>query len=200
MHFSINFDVNKVARIICHFYEQQVTERNREFLLDEPTRDSIMQMARVLVDADSPKFGVVLCGTFGNGKTTMLYAVRKTIHYLFDRGVISMRDFNSCIPLLPVKDVMVRARDDKGYRELKTVDILMIDDVGTEPKEVMDYGTISTPIVDILEARYNLMKFTLLTTNLTPSELSEKYGPRLADRFREMFHVIGFDHPSYRSR
>jgi DNA replication protein DnaC len=95
---------------------------------------------------------------------------------------------------------MVRARDDKGYRELKTVDILMIDDVGTEPKEVMDYGTISTPIVDILEARYNLMKFTLLTTNLTPSELSEKYGPRLADRFREMFHVIGFDHPSYRSR
>jgi DNA replication protein DnaC len=75
----------------------------------------------------------------------------------------------------------------------------MIDDIGIEPKEVMDFGTITTPVVDLLEARYNRLKYTFVTTNLTPSELSEKYGPRLADRFREMFHVIGYDHPSYRS-
>jgi DNA replication protein DnaC len=198
MRFSINYNVHSVARVICYFYEQRVKDRNREFILDEPTRDCIRQMARILVDAQSPKFGVVLCGTFGNGKTTMLYAVRQAIHYFFDKDIISFKDFRSEIPLLSVKEVMVRARDDKGYRELKNIDILMIDDIGTEPKEVMDYGTISTPIVDILEARYNYMKFTFVTTNLMPSELSEKYGPRLADRFKEMFHTIGYNHPSYR--
>lgn len=199
MRFNINYNVHAVARVICFYYEQRVIDRNCEFMLDEPTKDCIRQMARILVDAQSPKFGVVLCGTFGNGKTTMMFAVRKAIHHFFERGIISFRDFDSCIPLLPVKEVLVRARDDRGYRDLKTVDILMIDDLGTEPKEVMDYGTISTPIVDILEARYNNMKFTIATTNLTPSELSEKYGPRLADRFREMFDVIGYEHPSYRS-
>jgi DNA replication protein DnaC len=43
------------------------------------------------------------------------------------------------------------------------------------------------------------MKYTFITTNLMPSELSEKYGLRLADRFREMFDVIAYEHPSYRT-
>jgi DNA replication protein DnaC len=200
MHFSINAEAADVANVICYFYEQRVKDRNREFMLDDPTRANILRMAEILVDAKSSKFGVVLCGTFGNGKTTMLYAVRKTIHYYFEQGVISFKDFQSAIPLLPVKEVVIKAKDDKGFRELKTQDILMIDDMGTEPKEVMDFGTVATPIVDLLEARYNYMKFTFVTTNLTASELSQKYGPRLADRFREMFHIMGYEHPSYRGR
>jgi DNA replication protein DnaC len=199
MHFSINYDVNYVAKVICFYYEQRVQERNRSFILDEPTKDNIIHMAKILVDGKSPKFGVVLCGTFGNGKTTMLYAVRKTIHHFFEKGIISFNDFQSCIPIISVRDVLISAKENQGYRELKTNDILMIDDIGIEPKEVMDFGTITTPVVDLLEARYNRLKYTFVTTNLTPSELSEKYGPRLADRFREMFHVIGYDHPSYRS-
>ena len=196
--FSINYDSTKVARVIYHYYAERVRERNRELIFDEHTKDCMFQMANILTDSKSPKFGVVLCGTFGNGKTTMLYAVRKTIHYFFDRGIISLKDFNSSIHLLPVKEVLVRAKDDKGYRELKTNDLLMIDDMGSEPKEMYDFGSIITPVTDVLEARYNNMKFTFVTTNLSPSELSEKYGPRLADRFREMFHIIGYDHPSYR--
>ena len=197
-HFSIDYETMEVARIIYHFYVKRVKERNREFILDTPTKENIMRMAEILTDSSSPRFGVVLCGSFGNGKTTMLYAVRDAIHHFFNQGIISKHDFRSTIYLLGVKDVITRAQDDIGYRELKTIDILMIDDMGTEPKEIMYYGSILTPITDILEARYNLMKYTFVTTNLSPKEVSEKYGPRLADRFREMFHIIGYDHPSYR--
>ena len=155
-------------------------------------------MADILTDTSSAKFGVVLCGTFGNGKTTMLYAVRQAIHYFFSTGVISFHDYNSSIPITPAKEIIHRFKNNDGYHELANSDILMIDDIGTEPKEVLDYGNITTPVVDLLETRYNRMKFTFLTSNLSPNELSEKYGPRLADRFREMFHIIGYNHPSYR--
>jgi DNA replication protein DnaC len=40
--------------------------------------------------------------------------------------------------------------------------------------------------------------FTIITTNLTPSEIREKYGDRIADRMNEMMVKIIFNNDTYR--
>jgi DNA replication protein DnaC len=78
--------------------------------------------------------------------------------------------------------------------------MLAIDDLGIEPVEVMDYGNLLCPLVDLLTKRYDLQLFTLVTTNLTPAEIRARYGDRIADRLNEMMLKIVFTNESYRSR
>ena len=75
---------------------------------------------------------------------------------------------------------------------------LGIDDLGTEPAEIVDYGNPIYPVVRLIEHRYESQSFTFITTNLTPSEIRKKYGDRIADRFNEMLHVIVFQDVTYR--
>lgn len=83
--------------------------------------------------------------------------------------------------------------------------MLAIDDLGTEPTEVLDYGNVLSPVIDVIEHRYNKQLFTFITTNLVANSEDEKittirkkYGVRIADRFNEMLHVIIFKDISYR--
>jgi DNA replication protein DnaC len=76
--------------------------------------------------------------------------------------------------------------------------LMFIDDLGAERKEIQEYGNVLTPMVDLLEHRYSRRLFTVVTTNLDASQLGEKYGARLRDRFREMFIVVPFSNKSFR--
>jgi DNA replication protein DnaC len=63
----------------------------------------------------------------------------------------------------------------------------------------MDFGNVMYPIIDILTKRYDMQLFTIITTNLTPAEIREKYGDRIADRMNEMMVKIIFNNPTYRT-
>jgi DNA replication protein DnaC len=52
--------------------------------------------------------------------------------------------------------------------------------------------------VEMLTKRYDMQLFTIITTNLTPSEIREKYGDRIADRMNEMMVKIIFNNDTYR--
>ena len=73
-----------------------------------------------------------------------------------------------------------------------------LEDIGREATEVMDYGNLISPIIEMIEYRYDHQLFTFITTNLTPKQLREKYGSRIADRFNEMLEVIIFTNETYR--
>ena len=78
-----------------------------------------------------------------------------------------------------------------------------LDELGIEPIEVQQYGNITTPSSDVLTYRYDRRLPTFVTTNLAQDKrdgetLRDRYGDRLADRFNEMFYVIGFYNQSYR--
>lgn len=66
---------------------------------------------------------------------------------------------------------------------------LAIDDLGTEPVEVMDYGNIITPVINLLTKRYEAHLFTIVTTNLDPKEIHKRYDDRIADRLNVSFPV-----------
>lgn len=189
--------MEETARLLLNCYVEKVRERNREFVYDEHTEKQIIRIAHLLT-TPSHKFGIMLSGECGNGKTTMLYAIRTLIHYLYGKSARSLPDgFNSTIPIVSAKHIIeeVMSSDRLAYRNH---DILMIDDLGHEPTEVISYGMVYTPIIDLLEARYDRMKYTIISTNLPASQIRPKYQNRLADRFNEMMHFIEYTGESYR--
>ena len=88
----------------------------------------------------------------------------------------------------------------KEFDVISRMDMLGIDDLGLEPKEIMSYGNVQTPLVDLLFKRYENQLFTIVTTNLTPKQIRALYGDRIADRFNEMMKCIIFSNSTYRLR
>ena len=84
------------------------------------------------------------------------------------------------------------------WRNLMRTPLLIVDDLGVEPREIMDYGNVFTPLVDLITLRYDEQLYTIFTTNLTPSQLEEKYGKRIVDRLNEMVETIVFENGTYR--
>ena len=87
----------------------------------------------------------------------------------------------------------------EAYRKLISTDMLGIDDLGTGPSEVLDYGNVYTPVIDLLTKSYEEQLFTIITTNLTPQQIREHYGDRIADRLNEMVKKIVFSNGTYRT-
>ena len=78
-------------------------------------------------------------------------------------------------------------------------DLLGIDDLGTEPAEVQDYGNIMYPIKELLTMRYDAQLFTVFTTNLEPKDIRQRYDNRIADRLNEMMVKIVYNNKTYRT-
>lgn len=183
-------------------YRAEVERRHRTLVLDKNTISNLAALATYLTLPD-PKFGVICCGTCGNGKTTLLYAFQRLINYLeplrhFDFLNDGPYRYNAAIRILSAKEISTIARDPAKFQELKSRTMLAIDDLGAEPAETIDYGNIRTPVIDLIEHRYNHQLFTFITTNLIGAEIRNKYKDRIADRFNEMFHTIVFQDVTYR--
>ena len=139
----------------------------------------------------------MLCGLYGNGKSTLVKALQQLVNYL------DIKDENDGMRwgfrILDAKEIAWMCREErKAWNELRHVKMLAIDDLGTEPVEVMDYGNRQNPVIDLLYKRYDNQLTTIITTNLRPKEISETYGERIADRLREMSYNIVFENKSYR--
>lgn len=157
--------------------------------------DALKEIAlNVSVNNESSKFGLLLCGKCGNGKTTVLRALCTLV------DILNLKDeYNE-----DRKPTLVNAADindyynDNRFSKLCTSKFLAIDDLGIEACEVQHYGNILQPVVRLLERRYENMLYTVITTNLTPKEISERYGARIQDRFREMLDIVVFKGESFR--
>jgi DNA replication protein DnaC len=142
----------------------------------------------------------MMCGTCGNGKTTLLYTLQSAINDLHRCGHFEFlgKEFRIGLRIVDAKDITEIAKDLDELKQYRLQQMLAIDDLGKEPTEVLNFGNVVSPVVDLLEYRYNHQLFTVVTTNLTPKEIREKYGARIADRFNEMLEVIRFQDISYR--
>ena len=182
--------------VLMAAYQAEVEFRHRVFEDDEPTKENIKKIAKYLTN-DNQKFGMMFLGLCGNGKTTMLYAFQQSINYLNRKNLFE--DASKVgIQIIDAKDVAAMAKDIKEFRTLKNRDMLAIEDMGREPTEVLDYGNILNPVIDLIEYRYDAQLFTVITTNLNKKEIRAKYGARVADRFNEMMECIIFKNDTYR--
>ncbi len=178
--------------------QAEVASRRRTFSMTDALSEQIGRMVPLLT-GESSKFAAVLCGGCGSGKTTLVKAFQNLLCYLN----IPIPDGHGRVwglRLCDAKEIAYIARTDyPAFLSLMRALMLAVDDVGIEPLEVMEYGNVVSPMVELLSKRYDGQLFTLLTTNLTPDGIRKRYGDRIADRLNEMAIVIPFKNSSYRA-
>ena len=174
-------------KALLRAYKEVVTEKGRQFVADTRTLEQIKKVALWLT-TPSEKRGIYLGGACGNGKSTMLLAFDRVCNQWNTR---SLRTSASKMVAWHLSDHSVY---DLPYQEK----IICIDDLGTETAETMVYGNKVSVMADFFEEAYKTRCFLFVTSNLGAQEVEQRYGERVRDRFREMFHSSKFTNPSFR--
>lgn len=170
-------------------YEREVKLRGMKCEIPDVVVSYLQQIAQMMTSR-STKCGILLCGNCGNGKTTTMNAFLSVSKYLAPPGI----DIEST----SARRISQIAKDEEIMKAAKGIKVLCIDDMGLEPTEILDYGNAINPVIEIMEQRYRQQLFTFITTNLTPKQIREKYGDRIADRFNEIMKCIVYDNPTFR--
>lgn len=192
--FKLPFEESQVIDMLIASYMAEVEYRHRKYIEDPELIDRITTAARWLIN--QKRFGILLCGVPGNGKTTLMLAIRSLINFL---DITDSYNEKMSVYRIDAREIARLSNEDFAkFEKIRSKKMLAIDDMGLEPAEVMDYGNILNPVVDLLSYRYDEQLFTIVTTNLKPNEIRQKYGDRIADRFNEMMERIIFYNGSYR--
>jgi len=132
--------------------------------------------------------GALLMGKKGTGKTLCLELAAKIWGYYRGKyGFISTEK-------LSLKYSQI------GSEAILNLDRipLFLDDLGIEEPSYNSYGNKIDAISTLLLMRYENKAPTFCTTNLNIEQLTERYGDRLSDRFKQMFKIVLFTGESKR--
>ena len=186
-------DPQKLAEILGLTYRGLVEKREMEFKVI-PEANLPIILNDVVGWLHRPKFRstLFLQGTPGNGKTTLLEAVR-TIYSSAGKSTVSCTGPDICEQFKRHFEGLTN-----NYDLYKEAGYLFIDDLGTEPLPYFLYGKERTPVQDLLAFRYKFQLTSVISTNIPKSDIWDRYGERIDDRFDEMCSIINFPGPSYR--
>ena len=116
--------------------------------------------------------GLMLMGECGLGKSTILNYVIPAIF---------RTKTNKVLRSIPAKELAAVERNVAPF--------IIIDDLGTESIK-NDYGTKIDAVSDAISYAEDSSKTLLITTNLSPNSLKERYDERTLDRLRKCKVVI----------
>lgn len=120
---------------------------------------------------------ILIYGETGCGKTHLATAI-------FKKSLIDSREYlikNSTDIMIELRSTFStenNSNESDVIQKYINVDVLIVDDIGTEKNS--DYVTQSW--YQIINQRYNDMKPTVFTTNMTLPKISEFFGDRIASR------------------
>lgn len=123
---------------------------------------------------DTQVINLVLSGQSGLGKTYMMHAMAKV---LLDRGLNVL--IVSAYRFLDMARKAYFDRQAETMDNLLDADVLMLDDLGSEP--LMENITV-VQLFNLINERQLRGKATVVSTNLTEKELRERYTERVASR------------------
>ena len=192
--------------MLAGYYAARVRGRDHDVTWDADTVSHLKAMALYMTDSGDSRNGLMMAGTVGNGKSTLMWALARAIEYLdsttgafaYLTDPRSMYTEHPRLTILGAREIAMMVKEPEKFEKIKRTHYLGIDDLGTDPTEVMDYGELKTPLVELIEYRYERRLFTVITTNLLPDQIEAKYGSRIRDRLREMCLKISFGQNSYR--
>lgn len=161
---KIGFQCDSISAIVLNFFSQ---ERIESFPSLERT----------------PNKGLFLMGAKGIGKTLnfMVYRAIQAKYNGLGMRMVSVKHL----------ETQFKIQGETYIQELVDCDELLLDDIGSEPRTIKDYGTDRNLVNDILIQRYARFQrnecITHATTNLNVELLINHYDVRLIDRMKEMF-------------
>jgi len=196
------------------FEKNEFTIKNLEPLIYYFAKDERFFECENLSKLSTPSFdkGILIIGTFGNGKT----AVMRTFEKIFSttKGV-SFKGY-SANEVVTMFEKCVDAETKADFNRKMNLGDRYFDDIKTE-RQASNYGKVNL-FKDILENRYNnriqttngetKINRTFGTCNykegfegnteVALEEFGEMYGGRVYDRFFEMFNIVEFKGKSFR--
>ena len=181
--YRIATTTEEAVRMLKWAYYYEVTNRGQKMTGTDRVCPSIDKVAEWLT-ADSHKPGLMLQGNVGVGKTTMLRSIKSVIDAMDGRRTLQV--------VTAWKLATMHKDDKKAYGELCGTPLLGIDDLGTEPRVVKDYGNDLTPLAELLTERYEKRLCTIITTNMGKSEIRDAYGERVYDRLCELCNTVTY--------
>lgn len=133
--------------------------------------------------------GLFLRGDVGIGKSFGLELLAAKFGWAF-RTAREIEGFYRRQPAWEEWEEYCRAADFFG-----TGKTLVIDDLGTENADFIQFGQRANPLQELLEIRYDRSFHrdgvrTVVSSNLTDLEIQSRYGFRVFDRMREMFAFV----------
>lgn len=140
--------------------------------------------------SDNHRRGLLLHGSNGVGKsliTTKVFPVIFKYYMRLQSGV----DLYYCVKATNVAELF-----DKDM-SMRLSPILIIDDVGAE-SITSHYGTKRDFISELIDDCEDKKRLLIITTNLTPSEIGERYGIRTLDRLHAITHSFTIEHATFR--
>ncbi len=140
---------------------------------------------------DKTEANLFMCGSAGTGKSYISSCIANRV---LARGFSVY--YQSAFQLLDMLEKLKFGRydDDEAVQAdyatkyAYDVDLLIIDDVGTE--FVSSYS--SAALFDIINSRLMASKSTVISSNLSLSKVDETYGTRLASRIAGSYDVLAF--------
>lgn len=185
---EIEWDTKTITEYFYRCVNTHVNFRNRQMLLTDDFKESSEKIINWIDGGHLENRWLLLYGNVGNGKTTAAKAVVSVFQKMGQSAVIK----NAYDISLLYKDIEKKQRAADEYTALSNAVLLLIDDLGTENNP--------QSLSEIIYNRYNNMLCTVFTTNLDYSELAEKYGERIFDRFEELVELIPFTGESFRKK
>jgi len=140
--------------------------------------------------------GIYLHGSVGTGKTYSMCAL--AIDLLAQGYDVQMFNLPRLLNIIRSSFTKEKVLDDKSgdtsyafihnmsdIEQIANVEILIIDDIGAE--KASDW--VAETLYHLINTRYESMKTTIFTSNLSLSELSERIGDRIVSRIVEMCEI-----------
>lgn len=195
---ALPVDSRATKNLLFVFFKREVEKRKNNFMLTEELKRNLSSVGEFLV-TEERYYGLFMPGSVGNGKTTMLKAIRDLLVYLIDKGAVNYCEGDKYPRFVTSREMANIAKDPNDFRALKSAKYLLIDDLCEEPVEVVSYGNYIYPFIELLEYRYDQMLPTFISSNFNAESISKKYrNERLQDRMKEMFKIISFVEESFR--
>lgn len=138
--------------------------------------DGLDKIAEWMVDTKGK--GLFIGGDVGRGKTVIAKYVLPAI--------IAK---NKLLPFIGRYDANDLNSD--AFEKILDQQYVIIDDVGVETK-FNEYGIMNYRFSELVRKYNNEGKFLIITTNLKPTELMERYDLRTMDRVKEMCEGVVF--------
>lgn len=201
---SSSMDRHNFDTFDYELYSDEPLDRDHPLYTDE-TRSLRGYMRSVVDHLKSFIEGRVVLGTYffgptGVGKTFLCSCLAK---YAIDRSQsVSYYSMNQLLDILSnykfEKDVdpETRAESQKAYRELYDVDVLILDDLGSE----LPNRFVISELFSLINERLVMEKKTIISSNISPNNISDYFDERIASRILGEYDIYYIDGEDLRTK
>lgn len=178
----------KDSNIPKRFVEKTI----KSFVASNDKQKAALTHVQWFVENWKDSTGMLMLGNPGTGKNHLTAGISKEIIKQGGSVVFTeaIKIFRACKQAWKSKDTT----ESEVMAEFVSPDLLVIDEIGVQ----FGSDTEKMLLTEIINDRYNAMKPSILSGNLTLVELKNVVGDRVVDRFRENGRAIIFGWESYR--